>query len=88
MFLRAIVALAVVGVAAANFPGYQVPLTAPKEHVPYDFKLASYDAGMFSPVEELGTLSHDMYTTLAHPAFPKHSVRIKKSTQFCDGEVK
>lgn len=28
------------------------------------------------------------YTTLKHPAFPKHSVRIKKSFDFCDPHVK
>ncbi|KDQ49579.1 hypothetical protein JAAARDRAFT_200740 [Jaapia argillacea MUCL 33604] len=51
-----------------------------------DFKLASYDDGMFTPVGSLNTLSTDSFTTLGHPAFPKYSVRVKKS-DFCDGTV-
>ncbi|CAA7260697.1 unnamed protein product [Cyclocybe aegerita] len=45
-----------------------------------------YDAGLFSPVEELSILSEYEFTTLGHPAFPQRSVRIKKSS-FCDGTV-
>ncbi|EIN13164.1 serine carboxypeptidase [Punctularia strigosozonata HHB-11173 SS5] len=55
---------------------------------PYDVKLTSFDSGLFSPVEDLNVLSYDTYTTLSHPAFPKHSVRIKRSSSFCDGTVK
>ena len=47
----------------------------------------SYDDGLFTPVEHLGVLSVDSFTTLGHPYFPNHSVRIKK-TDFCDGTVK
>ena len=48
---------------------------------------ATYDAGLFTPVENLGVLSTTEFTTLAHPAFPKYNVRIKKS-DFCDGTVR
>ena len=48
---------------------------------------APYDDGVFTPVEHLSTLSVDSFTTLDHPYFPNHSVRIKK-TIFCDGTVK
>ncbi|KAI0635406.1 serine carboxypeptidase [Trametes polyzona] len=47
---------------------------------------AAYDAGLFTPLEDLGTLSLSEYTRLAHPAFPRHSVRIKQS-HFCDGSA-
>ena len=43
--------------------------------------------GAFSPsVEELDALSHHVFATLQHDAYPKHSVRVKKS-KFCDGTV-
>ncbi|TFK77895.1 alpha/beta-hydrolase, partial [Polyporus arcularius HHB13444] len=47
---------------------------------------ASYDAGLFTPIEDLHTLSASQYTTLRHPSVPHHSVRIKQS-RFCDGEA-
>lgn len=47
----------------------------------------SYDAGLFTPLEDLSLLSSSEFTTLGHPAFPKYEVRIKKS-DFCDGTVK
>ena len=34
----------------------------------------------------LDALATEQYTTLKHPAFPRHQVRIKKSG-FCDGSV-
>lgn len=49
--------------------------------------LASYDAGLFTPFDDLSLLSSSEFTTLGHPAFPKYEVRIKKS-DFCDGTVK
>lgn len=48
---------------------------------------APYDDGLFTPIEHLSALSVESFTTLGHPYFPKHSMRIKKS-QFCDGTVK
>ncbi|KIY65085.1 serine carboxypeptidase [Cylindrobasidium torrendii FP15055 ss-10] len=50
------------------------------------FQTDAYDAGLFTPIETLSALSNSSYTALAHPAFPKHSVRVKKS-KFCDGTV-
>ncbi|KIP06689.1 hypothetical protein PHLGIDRAFT_128117 [Phlebiopsis gigantea 11061_1 CR5-6] len=47
---------------------------------------ASYDAGLFSPMEDLSLLSTSEFTTLNHPFFPSYNVRIKKS-DFCDGTV-
>ncbi|KAJ2936592.1 hypothetical protein H1R20_g509, partial [Candolleomyces eurysporus] len=47
---------------------------------------ADYDSGLFTPLEDLHILSETQYTTLKHPAFPRHGVRIKK-TKFCDGSV-
>jgi hypothetical protein len=49
---------------------------------------APYDEGLFMPVEELSALSEAQFTTLGHPVFPNYSVRIKKSSDFCDGTVK
>ncbi|PFH45567.1 hypothetical protein AMATHDRAFT_158699 [Amanita thiersii Skay4041] len=46
----------------------------------------NYDAGLFTPLGDLSAMSDDTYTLLTHPAFPSHSVRIKKS-DFCDGTV-
>jgi hypothetical protein len=46
-----------------------------------------YDYGLFNPIENLSTLSETEFTTLGHPAFPRYSVRIKK-TSFCDETVK
>lgn len=47
-----------------------------------------YDTGLFTPLEDLGALSASEYTTrLVHPAFPRHSVRVKQS-HFCDETVR
>ena len=46
----------------------------------------NYDDGLFTPAGDLSVLSQDSFTMLGHPAFPAHSVRIKKSS-FCDGNV-
>ena len=56
-------------------------LTKPSAHA------ASYDDGLFTPVEHLSALSVDTFTTFGHPYFPNHNVRIKK-TDFCDTTVK
>ena len=47
----------------------------------------NYDAGLFSPMEDLSLLSTQEFTTLGHPLFPNYNVRIKKS-DFCDGSVR
>lgn len=41
----------------------------------------------FSAKGDLNVLFESHFTDLSHPAFPKHNVRIKKSS-FCDGTVK
>lgn len=46
-----------------------------------------YDAGLFTPLEDLHALSALEYTALRHPKFPAYSVRIKES-RVCDGEVR
>ena len=46
-----------------------------------------YNSGLFSQYEDLQTLSAREYTTLRHPHFPGHSVRVKES-RFCDGQVR
>lgn len=48
----------------------------------------SYSDGLFTPAEDLSALSTNEFTTLAHPAFPRYSIRMKKSTDFCDTTVK
>ena len=45
-----------------------------------------YDAGLFTPLGELGMLSEAQFTTLKHPLFPHYDVGVKK-TRFCDGTV-
>ncbi|TBU28169.1 serine carboxypeptidase [Dichomitus squalens] len=45
-----------------------------------------YDDGLFTPFGEPSALSSTAFTELGHPAFPRHSVRVKKS-DFCDGTV-
>ncbi|KAF7315211.1 Carboxypeptidase [Mycena indigotica] len=62
------------GVAAAA--AFQAPFESPQQ----------YDSGLFVPFESLSLLSESKFTTLGHPAFPNHSVRIKKSS-FCDPTV-
>ena len=70
-----------VAVVGAQVHASQVPLGN------LNAKSESYDAGLFAPLEDLGVLSATEFTTLAHPAFPKYNVRIKRS-DFCDGTVR
>ena len=50
---------------------------------------SSYDAGLFSPLEDFNSLSETKFSTFGHPAFPRHSVRIKKTPKdFCDSTVR
>lgn len=78
--------LSVLGLAAAAANAAQQPLSVklPVHHTGFE----SYDEGLFNPIENLNVLSTDSFTTLTHPVFPQYSVRIKKSTDFCDGTVK
>lgn len=53
----------------------------------FNFGSQTYDAGLFTPsVESLAQLGEAAFATLQHPAFPQHTVRIKKS-KFCDTEA-
>ncbi|KAF9527152.1 serine carboxypeptidase [Crepidotus variabilis] len=48
-----------------------------------------YDDGLFAPLEDLSRLSDLHFTTFGHPAFPGHSIRMKRSeSAFCDKTVK
>jgi len=40
------------------------------------------------PEQDLHALRTDEFTTFKHPAFPKHSVRIKKLDDLCDNGSK
>ncbi|KAL6307995.1 serine carboxypeptidase [Sparassis latifolia] len=78
MFSLSLLCLSVVATSAAQHPFVlknRLPLASER-----------YDAGLFSPVGDLGVLSTSRWTTLNHPAFPNYDVRIKKS-DFCDGSV-
>jgi hypothetical protein len=49
----------------------------------------SYDAGLFTPLEDFSSLSETVFTTFGHPAFPRHSIRIKKTPKsFCDNTTR
>ncbi|KAI0784828.1 serine carboxypeptidase [Abortiporus biennis] len=62
-------------------------LAKASSQVPLEFRFDQYDASLFSPYEDLSSLSALEYTTLGHPAFPKYQVRLKQSKEFCDGTV-
>lgn len=66
--------------------GLKQPQAAAKAYAESGYT-PSYDDGLFTPVEHLSILSVDSFTTVGHPYFPNHNVRIKKSN-FCDGTVK
>ena len=48
---------------------------------------SAYDDGLFTPLGDLSILSSTEFTTLSHPAFSRHKVRVKQS-HFCDGSVR
>jgi hypothetical protein len=54
---------------------------------PFAYASQSYDEGLFTPFEDLQALSSSEFTSIGHPLFPNHNVRIKKS-HFCDESVK
>ena len=50
---------------------------------------SSYDAGLFTPLKNFRSFSDTQFSTFGHPAFPQHSVRIKKNPKdFCDSTVR
>lgn len=63
--------------------GLQVPFTANRLTAPYGFE----DSNETLPTAHLSSISsHSEFTTLRHPRFPTHQVRVKKSN-FCDPTV-
>ena len=82
--IAALCLIPVVPVAASrtNGAGAGGPPSLLQEERPFSM----YDAGLFTPFEDLHALSSEGFSTLRHPAFPRHSVRVKKS-RFCDGSV-
>jgi hypothetical protein len=67
---------------SSNAPPYQ---TENFHHDPH----AHWDVGLFRPLEDFSSLSDTDFTTLGHPVFPRHSVRIKKMPSgFCDDTVR
>ena len=82
MFAVVASGLFLLGIAVSSTLGLsQQPFTVAASN--YD----TYDAGLFSPMEDLSLLSTSQFTSLGHPAFPNYNVRIKKS-DFCNGTVK
>ena len=81
MNFRAFVLLSF-GSAVTTVAGAQYPLGAGSSWG----TSAPYDAGLFTPLQDLSALSLTEYTTLRHPQFPAHSVRVKQS-RFCDSGV-
>ncbi|KAF8510936.1 serine carboxypeptidase [Hysterangium stoloniferum] len=54
----------------------------------YGAKSSMYNAGLMSPIEDITTLSDSEFTTLVHPVYPSHSIRIKRGGgSFCDNTV-
>lgn len=43
---------------------------------------------LFTPLEDLSLVPDEQHIALKHPAFPKYTIRIKKSHDFCDPTVK
>lgn len=78
--LLQVVFIGLVAIARARIQAAQQQFVAPQD------RIDTYDAGLFTPVEDLHALSATEYTTLQHPSLPQYSVRIKQS-RFCDGEV-
>jgi len=52
--------------------------------VPFIQNLDSFPA----PEQDLRALSIEQFTAFSHPAFPKHSVRIKQLKDLCDNKSK
>ncbi|KAI0354042.1 serine carboxypeptidase [Trametes cingulata] len=74
------------GVSARQHPLTPSSWSAVSLQSPVD-PSAAYDAGLFTPLNDLDALSASEFTVLEHPAFPRHSVRVKQS-RFCDESVR
>lgn len=70
---RSLLLLAGIGAAIAA----QVPLTFDRTAPP-----------LLAPESASSFISHDTFTTLSHPDFTSHSVRIKRTTGWCDSDVR
>lgn len=86
-FLSSIIALIpVLSSVATVAASYRTPLT--REGLLQLPLTPGYDYdAILKPVSTLSALSSESFTVLTHPAFPRHSARIKK-TDFCDHTVK
>lgn len=59
---------------------------------PYTMNDLQEEAYIWEPAGEaeipgLETLSDEYFTRVGHPSFPNHSIRIKKSKDWCDSTV-
>lgn len=63
---------------------FQAPLQVPGGGA---IAYGAYDEGLFTPLGDLSSLSSTTFTRLDHPAFPRHTVRVKQS-HFCDEQVR
>ncbi|CDO76390.1 hypothetical protein BN946_scf184937.g4 [Trametes cinnabarina] len=79
--LRALAAVALLPVSVgAQYTYHQAVLSGQNG-------FSSYAEGLFTPLGDLSALTTEEFTRLEHPAFPRHSVRVKES-RFCDEEVR
>ncbi|KAG8907161.1 hypothetical protein FRB99_005133, partial [Tulasnella sp. 403] len=69
--------------ARTSQPGYNS--AEPNDHT---MLVNSMNMSWAATVQSLSSLSSDDFTTLQHPAFPGHSVRIKYAKDFCDPTVR
>jgi hypothetical protein len=73
--------------ASANFPNLGAPTLGAAFAKFAASEIDIRAATSFAPtVRSFDALSESAYTVLSHPAYPRHSVRVKKS-RFCDGGV-
>lgn len=57
--------------------------------LPLNSKFQTYDTGLLNQVDDIRALSSNGFTTLRHPMYPRHSVRIKQNgAESCDNSVK
>ncbi|KAG9007868.1 hypothetical protein FRB94_013924 [Tulasnella sp. JGI-2019a] len=82
-FRKVLVLCAVVGHAAGDF-FTQKPLTSIAETM----QPVANDTQWSATIKSLDALTADDFSTLEHPAFPEHLVRIKRTADWCDPTVK
>jgi hypothetical protein len=71
-----------------SFPGYGAPVLGDgfKRFAKSDVDTTALHTFHTRPELDINTLSEQAFTTLTHPAYPRHGVRVKKS-RFCDKTV-